>query len=224
VTGAETIQVGGLEIELRRKPIRTIRLHVEPSGHIWVSLPLRCPAARAAELAHSRLRWLERQLAAFERQRAQPTLWGNPLADAVPGPALDRLYRAEVEARTAGLARLWQAAVGEPAVAWRFRWMKTRWGSCSPATRTVTINVALAALPPECLEEVLVHELAHLKVMGHGPAFYRLMDRYLPTWRAGAALLKGVVPLRPATAQPHGATRPPAPPASRPASTRRPSP
>jgi predicted metal-dependent hydrolase len=119
------------------------------------------------------------------------------LPDAVPGPPLDRLYRAEIEARVAEVAPRWQAAVGEAAYTWRFRWMKTRWGSCNPTSRTITINVALAAMPAACLEEVLVHELTHLKVLGHSPAFYALMDSRLPDWRQGAALLKGVLPLRP---------------------------
>ena len=42
----------------------------------------------------------------------------------------------------------------------------------------------LAGKPPELVEYVVVHELTHLRVHGHGPAFWLLMSRRLPDWRA----------------------------------------
>lgn len=60
--------------------------------------------------------------------------------------------------------------------------MKTRCGSCSPATRTLRLNTELAKKPIECLEFVLVHEMAHLLEPDHGPRFVDLMDALLPHW------------------------------------------
>ena len=54
-----------------------------------------------------------------------------------------------------------------------YRNMKSRWGSCQPSTGRICINVRLALYPPECLEYVVVHELCHLLVHGHGPGFPR---------------------------------------------------
>lgn len=56
-------------------------------------------------------------------------------------------------------------------------------GSCNPTTGHVTLNLELARRQPESLEYVTVHELAHLLERGHGPAFTRLMDGFLPDWR-----------------------------------------
>ena len=38
-------------------------------------------------------------------------------------------------------------------------------------------------MPERLLEYVLVHELAHLLVSGHGPRFQALMTRFLPDWK-----------------------------------------
>ncbi|MDX1923065.1 MAG: SprT family zinc-dependent metalloprotease [Alphaproteobacteria bacterium] len=61
--------------------------------------------------------------------------------------------------------------------------MKTRWGSCTPGKRRIRINLELLKHPPEYLEYVLVHELCHFFERGHGPAFKKVMDKYLPNWR-----------------------------------------
>ena len=70
-----------------------------------------------------------------------------------------------------------------------YRKMKSRWGSCQPSTGRICINIVLALYPPECLEYVVVHELCHLLVPGHGPQFRELMDRVMPDWRTRKAKL-----------------------------------
>ena len=61
--------------------------------------------------------------------------------------------------------------------------MKTRWGSCNPKAGSIRLNTALALKPKECLEYVVVHEMAHLLEASHGPRFVALMDRFMPNWR-----------------------------------------
>jgi predicted metal-dependent hydrolase len=57
------------------------------------------------------------------------------------------------------------------------------WGSCNPRDRHIRLNTELARKPPECLEYVLVHELAHLLEPSHNARFIALMDRFLAGWR-----------------------------------------
>ena len=61
--------------------------------------------------------------------------------------------------------------------------MTTKWGTCNPSTGKIWLNLQLAKKPPECLEYVILHELAHLKVKDHGPEFVAILDRYMPMWR-----------------------------------------
>ena len=46
------------------------------------------------------------------------------------------------------------------------------------------------AYPPEAIEYVVVHELAHIRHKNHSPAFYAEVERYLPDWRHRQTLLK----------------------------------
>jgi predicted metal-dependent hydrolase len=61
--------------------------------------------------------------------------------------------------------------------------MKTRWGSCTPSTRSVRLNTDLAKKPRECLEYIVVHEMVHLLEPTHNARFVGMMDRFLPQWR-----------------------------------------
>ena len=61
--------------------------------------------------------------------------------------------------------------------------MKTKWGSCNPASKSIRLNTDLAKKPPECLEYIVVHEMAHLLVRHHNDRFRGLMDTCLPNWK-----------------------------------------
>lgn len=93
---------------------------------------------------------------------------------------------------TETLSRLlahWTAAMGEAPVRWDLRRMKSRWGSCAARKRFIRFNLQLAEQPPACIEYVVVHELAHLSVQNHSPAFWSVVARHLPDWHARRALL-----------------------------------
>ncbi|ACU34896.1 M48 family metallopeptidase [Actinosynnema pretiosum subsp. pretiosum] len=67
------------------------------------------------------------------------------------------------------------------------RWvppMRTRWASCTPSEGTIRISERLRDVPPWVLDYVLVHELAHLHVPGHGKDFWELVHRYPRSERA----------------------------------------
>ena len=69
--------------------------------------------------------------------------------------------------------------------------MRTRWGTCNVKTKKLWFSVQLAQKPPECLDYVIVHELAHLLERGHNKRFYALLDQFMPGWREWKARLNG---------------------------------
>ena len=75
------------------------------------------------------------------------------------------------------------------------RWVSNqrgRWGSCTPADGTIRLSDRLQRMPGWVTDYVLVHELAHLLVADHSPAFWTLVDRYPMSERA-RGYLQGVV-------------------------------
>jgi hypothetical protein len=61
--------------------------------------------------------------------------------------------------------------------------MKTKWGSCNAEGRSIRLNTDLAKKPRECLEYIVVHEMAHLLERRHDDRFGAIMDRCLPNWK-----------------------------------------
>jgi len=59
---------------------------------------------------------------------------------------------------------------------------RTRWGSCS-RSRRLSFSWRLVLAPPGALETVVVHELAHLRVFGHGPGFWAIVAGRKPDHR-----------------------------------------
>ena len=96
---------------------------------------------------------------------------------------LDSWYRQELEGKLARLLTCWEERMNVSVRKLSIRRMKTRWGSCTPGSRSIRINLDLIKKPPQCLEYILVHELAHLIEPSHNSRFYSIMDRYLPHWR-----------------------------------------
>jgi predicted metal-dependent hydrolase len=81
-------------------------------------------------------------------------------------------------ARHAAALRVVPAAVS-------VRDQRSRWGSAS-RQRRLSFSWRLVLAPPDALETVVVHELAHLRVFGHGPAFWALVASRRPdhlAWR-----------------------------------------
>jgi len=59
---------------------------------------------------------------------------------------------------------------------------QTRWGSCS-AKGTISLVWRLMMAPPEIIDYLIIHELAHTKEKNHSRAFWRLVEELLPDYR-----------------------------------------
>lgn len=77
----------------------------------------------------------------------------------------------------------WEKITGLYCNSWQTKYMTTRWGTCNTNTKKIWINLQLAKKPIECLEYVILHELAHLKVKNHGKNFTDILDAHMPYWK-----------------------------------------
>lgn len=96
---------------------------------------------------------------------------------------LDRWYRDQLRAALPVLIAKWEPMIGVAVGCVYVQRMKTKWGSCNSASRSIRLNTDLAKKPPECLEYIVVHEMAHLLEPTHNSRFTTLMDLFLPRWQ-----------------------------------------
>lgn len=174
--------VDGLEVWVVEKPRnRRANLRVRPDGRIECSVPRAYPKRLVEMFVREKRAWIDAALRKNE---------GSPMARAaVASPEELAEWRQVVEAFVPALVEKWEPILGVRVQKLAYRKMKSRWGSCQPSTGRICINTVLAICPPECLEYVVVHELCHLLVPGHGPEFHALMDQVMPDWKRRRAKL-----------------------------------
>ncbi|MFL6238387.1 MAG: M48 family metallopeptidase [Actinomycetes bacterium] len=124
--------------------------------------------------------------------RADEQGWvATMLAQLAAREAKARPSDAELLARAHELSARYLAGKAKPA---SVRWVdnqQSRWGSCTPVDRTIRLSRRLMDMPGYVVDYVLLHELAHLLVPGHGSRFWVLLEGYPRTERA-RGYLEGV--------------------------------
>ena len=122
--------------------------------------------------------------ASVELNHSQIVLRVRPGTDMLVRQGIvDRWFRDQLTSAVPPLITKWELQLGVKVERYFVRPMKTRWGSCTPRTRRIRLNSALAKRLPECLEYVVVHEMVHLLEPSHNATFIGLMDRFMPHWR-----------------------------------------
>lgn len=96
---------------------------------------------------------------------------------------LEEFYRNHLRQEVPVIIDRWAKKMNVSVGGFGIKKMKTKWGTCNIKARRIWINLELAKKPPECLEYIVVHELAHLLERYHNSTFYGYMDRFLPQWR-----------------------------------------
>lgn len=96
---------------------------------------------------------------------------------------INEWYREMLKAEIERVLPKWEEITGLHPDGWQTKNMTTRWGTCNVKTRKIWLNLQLAKKPIDCLEYVILHELAHLEVKHHNEQFIAIMDRHMPNWR-----------------------------------------
>ena len=173
-------------------------------GAVVLTLPPRGTEAEARAFAQSKADWLAKVQAAMPAPQVvaegamlpvegrslrltpapvrRVTIEGEALlypASRPAGTVVAAWLRHLAHARLIGAVDRHTAALGRPARAIALRDTRSRWGSCTSDGRLM-FSWRLAMAPPEVLDYVAAHEVAHLRHMDHSPAFWATVETLLP--------------------------------------------
>ncbi len=201
-----------------RKSGRARRLSLRVSGldgQVTLTVPQGVSETEALGFARSKADWLRRTLAA---QPSGVTIAPGvmlpvegKMCEVVPGPGRQvrlgagRVLVPGAEDTLAPRLRAWLRARARDRLAaasdhhaerlglgysrLALRDTRSRWGSCS-AQGALSYSWRLILAPPEVLDYVAAHEVAHLAEMNHSPAFWAVVARLLPGYGAPRAWLR----------------------------------
>ena len=198
-----------VELSLRRSSrARRISLRVSSlDGRVTLTLPLGVREKEALAFAAEKEAWLRKHLAkrtadvpishgvelpiegvprlVVPGQGRRITLMEDRIE--VPGPA-DRVgTRVATWLKLLARDRLIEASdryaaeLGRPYTRMSLRDTRSRWGSCSAQGRLM-YSWRLILAPPEALDYVAAHEVAHLQEMNHSPAFWSIVADLCPDY------------------------------------------
>ena len=171
---------GGVRYEFKRKRVKNINLRVRADGSVAVSAPLGTPLAQVDAFVAGRARWIEaarvRALARGEEEQ-RPCSVSREDALALFTQVSDAVFP------------LFAQVLNGQRPVLQVRQMKTRWGVCVPAKRQITFSLRLAEKPRAAVEYVVLHEYAHFVRADHSPAFWAVVARYMPDYKARRRLL-----------------------------------
>ena len=193
-------------------PLRTPRHEIDAfvrSKARWIAKTLRDHHERERHLRRGYttgdlLPYLGRELRLSVIEAARPAaarLVDETLEVSVPGDlseearraaavqALEGWFAAQAEDVLAKRVRALAPLVGAQPNRVRVRRQKSRWGSCG-ADGTLYFNWAIVMAPLPVVDYLVVHELSHLRRRGHGPSFWKVVERALPDYETPRAELR----------------------------------
>lgn len=165
--------------EIIRSDRKTLGLQVK-DGRVFVRAPRRVTLQQIERFVREHEDWIQN---ALERQAAKQAAHPEPTAS--ERAELIRRAKEILPQRTA----YWSQLMGLYPTQIRITSARRRFGSCSSEGH-ICYSWRLMQYPPEAMDYVIVHELAHLKHMNHSPAFHALVAKYLPDHKARRALLR----------------------------------
>ena len=170
-----------ISVQILRSRRRTLALEITPAGAVLVRAPAWLPRQRIDAFVQSRQDWISAQLEAQRRRR--------PYTHPDAGEAEIRLLKERARARILPRVDFYAQKTGLTPAGVRITRARTRYGSCS-AKNALCFSCFLADYPGEAVDLVVVHELVHIAVKNHGPAFYARLAEILPDWKARKKLLR----------------------------------
>ena len=169
------------QYEIIRSRRRTLALEITKDCRVLVRAPMRTSAAVIEAFVAKHADWIDRHLA---RQQEKA-------ASAPPPPTEADIAALKTRARAILPEKVayWSKLMGVTHTGVKITAARRRYGSYS-GKNSLCFSCFLMDCPEEAIDLVVVHELCHIKVKNHSPAFYALLAHYLPDHKERKKLLK----------------------------------
>ena len=159
---------------------KTIAIQIKEDGRVVVRTPYSMSRVKAEQFIEERRDWILKNQKALKEKQDQKMMITQEMRKAGVEKAME-IFPKRVEY----YARLMGISYGRITI----REQKTRWGSCS-GKGNLNFNWKLTLMPPEILDYVVVHELAHRKEMNHSRDFWKIVEQVLPDYQKRRKRLK----------------------------------
>ncbi|MEE1008534.1 MAG: SprT family zinc-dependent metalloprotease [Agathobacter sp.] len=170
----ENIVVDDLEVHIIYKNNKNMYLRVKGTDNkIEITAPFNITKNKIIEFVKNKEEWI------YEAISRQKNLEKQRENEIVIPPFVEREMRYELKKTIQSLLDKWEPVMNVYSCGFTIKKMKTRWGSCNVNSHHLNFNLALAKVPLECVEYVVVHELTHLLEPSHNARFWSLMEYYL---------------------------------------------
>lgn len=169
-----------MEYRLIRSARRSLCIQITPTGEVVVRAPFAVPNRQIEDFVLAKQNWIEQN-----RRKVLLRLQENP----PPTDAQLQQLRRAAQAAIPPLVALYAERMGVKPTSVRINAARTRYGSCS-SRHGLNFSCLVMRFPPQCVEYVVVHELAHIRHPDHSRSFWEEVERYLPDYRQRRAMMK----------------------------------
>ena len=168
-----------MEYKLIRAKRKTIELSIDEDFTPLVKAPLRMSTADIEKFVAKHEKWIEKQIKR-KLEHAEKFSLSDEEEAVLKSKALPYLTE-----RTEHFAKI----MGLEPTGIKITSAKKRFGSCS-GKNSICYSWRLMQYPPEAIDYVVVHELAHIVHKNHGKEFYDMIEKSLPDYKNREKLLK----------------------------------
>ena len=152
----------------RSNKARFMRLSIDNSKEINVTIPRNCSISKAEKFLNSKTSWINKQVVKIE-QKNEFTLQNAVSSNLCKKKEVKQILRNRLEE----LSEIHGLKFNRSFI----RSQKTRWGSCS-AKNNINLNIKMINLPTDLMDYIIMHELVHTKIKNHGLGFWLEMSKY----------------------------------------------
>ncbi len=170
-----------MEYTVIRSSRRTLCLEITRDLRVLVRVPRRTREEDIRRFVEEHRSWIAEKLA---KQAARPE---TPMEREI-SPEQEAALRRQAATYFPERVAVYAARMGIQPTGIRITGAQKRFGSCS-SRNSLCFSWRLMLYPPEAIDYVVVHELAHIRHHDHSAAFWTLVEKTLPDYRRRQALL-----------------------------------